>query len=897
MESFRKTLFFDLFRSLPFGIEVLDYGSHEVIFDNQYLLDELGYDHKQGLKLQELMHSNGRVINNPGIRVKAGRKCDNDCYCVQLKSADGEWIDFFVHEFEIETGDPDHKKWLTRFYFRNRFPEITGHEYCIFRLMVEHAGNEAYLVNPDGQLVYVNKMVCNNLGYSREEILKGGIRLFDPVYGENYRQHFEELKLKEMPAFETIHITNDGKRIPKEIKSVYLRAGQMEYVCGFGQDISDRKKSEELLSINEEKYRRLVENINQVLFTLDYKGFITLINPVIEKVSGYLPAEVINKHFSLFIHPDDLSLLSESFSRTVAGIYEPAEFRIIHKSGQERTVKSFSNLIDESDVSKGIIGVMVDITQARKTEEALEQTESRYKAFLDVMPDLMFMFSRDGKFIDYHSSNPDILIVPPEGFMNRHISEVLYKELATTSLQYLERLFKTGEIQIYEYETPTPSGLGYFECRLVLCGSDKALALIRNITDKKIAENELIKAKEKAEDANRLKSVFLANISHELRNPFNAIMGYTELLNEKLAGSPYNEWIQNVHEGSRHLLETLDMILLFSKIEAGMISISFSGLEISRLLEEVTDLYAAQIKSKGLELRLVKSSEPVHAVLDERMLRQVIQHLLNNAVKFTVTGNIEVKLSSDNHYFSITISDTGVGIPSDKLQTIFDEFRQVSEGYSRTYHGIGLGLAITHRLISMMNGRIDLESKENKGSVFTIVLPLKQPDDTVNPGEIPGSLNGDILISVPRITKPEDSRPGNKTEMPPEKAVKETIPGKKRILVVEDDLSNLKLIEFYLKDKYDVTTAQTGNEAMRQVKENIFDLALMDINLSDEISGIDVTKVLKSRPEMENVPVIAVTAFAGEADQQDFVETGFSAFISKPFTKNHLTGMIEKWLK
>lgn len=251
-----------------------------------------------------------------------------------------------------------------------------------------------------------------------------------------------------------------------------------------------------------------------------------------------------------------------------------------------------------------------------------------------------------------------------------------------------------------------------------------SIGVLTDVSLRKQAEEEIIKAKEKAEEISRLKTNFLTNMSHELRTPLVGILGAAQILDEELDNSDYKEWVSIILQAGNRLLETQGLILDFSKIEAEKILPKYLDVPLNSVITSIAELFESMAVKKGLFIKTEIPDSVFHAQLDERLLREVISNLVNNAIKYTHVGGVTITLERDNDFAIIKVSDTGIGIPEEKFEYIFEEFRQVSEGVGRGFEGSGLGLTITKRFVELMKGSIYVESKIGEGSVFTVKLPV-----------------------------------------------------------------------------------------------------------------------------------------------------------------------------
>lgn len=396
------------------------------------------------------------------------------------------------------------------------------------------------------------------------------------------------------------------------------------------------------------------------------------------------------------------------------------------------------------------------------------------------------------------------------------------------------------------------------------------LSVKEDITKRKQAEIELMIAKEKAEEANRLKSNFLANMSHELRTPMTGILGFAELMNNELADPELKEMSGMILKGGIRLTDTLNSILDLSSIEANKIEIKIQEKCIIDLIKDTVKLFELSAKQKGVVVKFMPDKDTPKVNIDERLFVQVINNLVNNAIKFTDEGEIKIlcgkEETEDSSYVFIKVKDTGIGILQKDIEKIFEPFRQVSEGLNRKYEGTGLGLTISKKFIELMGGKLTAESKIGKGSVFTVLLPINKQS-----------------ILVPDTPVEKEIKIYNSFEVPP------------NILHVEDDMLGRKVVKVLLKKECNVTDVEDGETALALASKNKYDLVLMDINLRG-ISGIETAQAMRTLPGYQDIPIVAVTAYAMVGDKEEFLRNGCSHYLSKPFTKENLIKVIQEAL-
>jgi signal transduction histidine kinase len=384
------------------------------------------------------------------------------------------------------------------------------------------------------------------------------------------------------------------------------------------------------------------------------------------------------------------------------------------------------------------------------------------------------------------------------------------------------------------------------------------------------ANRDLIEAKDKAEESDRLKTSFLANMSHEIRTPLNAIVGFSNLV---VAETENNEikkqFVKIIENSSNDLLNIIEDILDTSKIETGFVSINQSDIDVDRLLQDMVFVFqnSGQLNENANNISYIfpKEVDKIQLFVDPLRIKQLMSNLINNAIKFTENGFIEVgyEIINDKNRSVIRffVRDTGIGIPTDKLEYIFERFRKLETNVNKLYRGNGLGLYISRKLAQLMGGNITVESVVGMGSTFNLTIPF--------------------ILSPKQADFNNDNNKFEKYKWP-----------SKTILIVEDENSNYKYLEALLKDRAKLIWVTNGFDAIQACSESAIDLTLMDIKLP-KMDGFEATRRIKEiKPTL---PVIALTAYAMRDDKEESIKAGCDNYISKPFKIEHLFSIIESY--
>jgi PAS domain S-box-containing protein len=401
-------------------------------------------------------------------------------------------------------------------------------------------------------------------------------------------------------------------------------------------------------------------------------------------------------------------------------------------------------------------------------------------------------------------------------------------------------------------------------------GGDALTAVIRNVTERKEAEAALRAAKASAEEASRAKDEFLAGMSHELRTPLNGVIGLASILARGIHGrldGKQQDYVEQIEASGRHLLELINDILDLAKLQADRLELDVGPTDVSALVAEAVALVREGAVGSGLELHVaIDPALPELMDLDRLRIKQVLVNLLSNAVKFTPRGGeIGVEATAAAEGVILTVRDTGIGIPKSKQHRLFQPFEQVDSSLTREHEGTGLGLALSKRLVEAHGGTIMVDSRPGEGSRFTVALP--------------------VAASTEDVTTPE---------------VREDAPavgnGTASVLLVEDNEVNRRVVADYLEAAgYLLVHAGDGAEAVAMAESSRPDIILMDIQLP-VMDGLAATRMIKSRPELAGIPVVALTALAMKGDAERCLEAGCDAYLSKPVDPDEVVAVIEEQL-
>ncbi len=525
-----------------------------------------------------------------------------------------------------------------------------------------------------------------------------------------------------------------------------------------------------------------------------------------------------------------------------------------------------------------VINTIREFRKRRVSEITTRESRERFRHLFESAMDSILILDHKKNIIAANPVTEKIFGYPDKELEGLKFRILFHGDAQRTS----EKQVRTVEMELkgrFEFHGRKRDGSSmYVDCSMVyLCGEKKEESVFfitcSDITERKEANILLHNAKEEAEKANQSKSEFLANMSHEIRTPMTAILGFSELLEVSELDEKQKEYVDIIKNSGESLLYLIDEILDFSKIEAGKVVIEKKNFELKKLLAKTEKTTKIWIKGKKVILNIkVDKKVPRFLCGDPERLRQILRNLLNNAVKFTDEGeiNLDIKLRKElDPWVSLEfiVSDTGIGISKDNTDKLFKSFSQIDSALSRNYEGTGLGLAITAKLVEMMGGSLEVDSDLGKGSRFSFSVNIGRAD------------SGGV----------------EKEDINHNKAWSGKDLSEYSILVVEDNSVNRMLLDYTLKKEgFEVVTAVNGKEAMRSIGEKKFDVVLMDIQMPGK-DGVEVTKEIRKTLQ-KNVPVIALTANAMKGDREKYIDLGLDDYLSKPIKKGALINTVIKWI-
>ena len=739
-------------------------------------------------------------------------------------------------------------------------------------------------IDQSSKILAANLTATNMLGVARSQLLGIPLKLF--FVPEDYvvvDAFIDKLFRERMPGYCIVSFVTDTSDLcqgPNLLAGHTLRidASKVETEFTFNIILSDiteqRKAAESSLKRSEDRYRSLFDNmLNGIAYCRMIYEDDRPVDFIYEQVNSSFEKQIGLKHVEgkkaseviPGIHTEHPELL-EIYGR-VATSGQPERFELyLEVLGMWFVISAYSLQKDH------FVAVFENITDRKLLENELK----KLRVAVEQAPAIVVITDPKG---DIEYVNP--MFTTSTGYTAEEAigqnPRILKSGLMPDSV-YLDmwQTILSGRIWDGELHNKKKNGELYWDQAVISAIRNKEgvitnfVAVKLEITEQKKLLNDLIKAREKAEENDRLKSAFLANISHEIRTPMNGILGFSQLLKEShLTGEEQAEYIDLIYRSGQRMLKLINDLIDISRIEAGETMVQITETPVNVLLRDLDAFFKPQADSKKLSLQVVTALPDNESIIvtDAAKLNQILTNLVQNALKFTLKGGIDVGYTRQSDMLEFYVSDSGIGIPGDMLQKVFDRFQQVNNTLTRTQQGSGLGLSISKAYVAMLGGTIKVESVEGKGSKFSFTLPYK-PAHELDIAQQPLPVAENLAEAVRDIT----------------------------VLIVEDDAMSTLLLTRNLKSAdIIILTAINGEKAVEQVRQHPeIDLVLMDIKMP-VMNGFDATRLIKE--QRPGLPIIVQSAFTSKEDKIKATEAGADSFITKPINKTELLQLVAKLLK
>jgi PAS domain S-box-containing protein len=801
---------------------------------------------------------------------------------------------------------------------KQKADEDISRQSTLFERLADMLPEMIYEVDLTGKITYTNSHGIKYFGYTKEDLGRG-VNISE-IFPDSYKQMISNLAALKTPedisSNEYYARKKDGSLLPIVTHSfAVFHNGKIIGFRGTIADISKQKQYEEQIKREKAFLEHLIDSTPEAIAMTDISGKISLVNKEFSKIFGYSSEESINRNINDLIVPDELSSEAREIESLAFG---PEKLT-------KQTVRKdkYGNLIQVALVATGIsidnepvsfIRMYRDISTERKNQllqeilynissEALKQMDIK-EIYPTIVHELSKIWDTNNFFIALYDKKSDTLSLPffadeKDSFKEIPTEKTITGYVIKTNKSVLLRendlrlLEKSGDIDLVGTDCKVWMGVPLkVENNIigVMCLQDYndenkfsrddlyILDFIANqiaiAIQRRIMLDNLVVARQKAEEAAESKQIFMSTMSHEIRTPLNEVIGITNLL---LQGNPREDqmdYIKTLRFSGNHLLTLVNDVLDYNKMESGKIIFEQIQFNLNDFLEEIMRSYSFRSKAKHLDFEIRKEGDlPVVVIGDQIRLNQILSNLLSNALKFTNHGGItvtirELERKDNQSKIEFSIRDTGIGIPKDKYESIFESFIQASPETSRNYGGTGLGLAICKKLIELQGGTIVLNSEPGQGSEFTFALKFQVSEKGSYAGE------ADLVESFIGLEG-------------------------KRILVAEDNKIN-----FFVANKFltgwgvIVTHAENGQLAIEKINQEDFDLVLMDLHMP-VMDGIEASKILRSSddPKIRDIPIVALTAAIMSESHDKIEELNINDYVLKPFKPHDLFSRILKHIR
>lgn len=733
------------------------------------------------------------------------------------------------------------------------------------RAIVDTALDGIITIDARGQILAANDAACRMFGWQAGALIGRNVLVLMPEsYHSRPADFFADFLAADSQQLvgQSREITArraDGSVFPIRLAVGQARTMREQFFVGFVTDISDRITLQTELQERETKYRTLIANIPGVSFRsrVDTAWTKIFISESVLALTGWAQEDFMTQQVSYadLIHPNDIDAVRSKVAAALEQrVSYSIEYRIRRKDGSERWLsESAGGVYGEDGQALWIDGVMLDITASKQQAAEYQGIVLAIRKSLAVAE-----FDMQGNILDVNENFEKLT-----GYSVEELRGQSHKLLCTAeeavSAEYAEfwRNLRAGQFQSGEFYREGKQGKkvwlqAAYNPILDIDGKPwKVVKLASDLAQRKAIEQDLIAAKEVAEQASAAKGMFLANMSHEIRTPMNAIIGFTEILLKTALDQKQLSYLKTVKLSARSLLGLLNDILDTAKLERGAIELEIRDFSLHELCEQLISTFRIQADSKRIRLEHYYGQDcPVFIRSDELRLRQILTNILGNAVKFTEQGQVTLTVNRTASRLHFVIEDSGIGIAEDRLDNIFAPFAQADASMSRRFGGTGLGTTIAKQLVDLMEGEIRVSSVLGQGSRFEVIIPLVEGH------------GADVYKVLRQAELPALS-----------------------ILIADDVPENLELLRLMLEDKgHTVVAANGGQAAIDACDAAPFDVVLMDVQMPG-IDGLEATRriIASAVASMKPSPaVIALTASVLSKDRDAAIAAGMRGFATKP---------------
>ncbi len=755
----------------------------------------------------------------------------------------------------------------------------SNEELTIYKHLFSSTHDCAFILDEDYHILEVNSAVTDTLGYKSIDLkFLNFFRLYSEDKVGIAKELFQKILDHTQEMFYLEMCTKSGVELVVENRVSKSAVNGKTYIFVLGRDITSVIQDQNQIKASMQYFRSSFDNNTAAMSIIDpLSGAYITVNNSWEKLTGFKKSEVIGKSGLDIGLYSEVELFQNLIKRvTKEKIISDVPAWIKTKEGNRKAIQ-FSLSLVQYQGNDQVLAAAIDVTNLQNNIALLEEnvlsktielneSEEYYRILFHSSPIGVLILNHKNQYV---MANQQCLTWFEEEYL-REIGEFLENRLS--KFVNLEN-FDTSKTSMETIELDTKQGIKTFQIhkkQLKTANSSlpKQLIFFEDVTLLNSANIAISRARDKAEASDRLKSSILSNLSHEFRTPLNGILGFTELILHSAAESDVKEMASMIDVSGRRLMQTLDSLVTIAQLEAdpSIIKRHLIKQDLKATLDNITYRFTSSAKQKGLQIRSDYQDDLVIAY-DATIIKTIVSNLVDNAIKFTNKGLVElvarIELIDDIKTLVIAIRDTGIGIPKEKLGTIYKPFEQVSQGLERSHEGSGIGLTIVDKYVHALGGRVDVSSEIDVGSTFSIFIPITTEDGTIE------SLPKDVI---------------QENEVP-------------RLLVVEDNMVNVMLIKAYLKYfQLNVSTAATGEEAIELCAQTQYDIILMDVNLGSGIDGVSATKQIREIQTYQAIPIIVVTGYTQFTEREHFIKSGFNFYLAKPFNQDQLIRALKMFI-
>ncbi len=744
-------------------------------------------------------------------------------------------------------------------------------------LATEHSPASVVITDSKGTIEYVNATFCDITGYSAAEAIGQNPRILKSgnLPASFYKELWDTILTGKTWKGDFINQKKNGEEYweSASISPIKNEEDKITHFVAVKQDVTERK-------LQEQRFQELINAAPDAMVIVDEQGLITLVNNQTERLFGYDRQELLGQNVEILVPEDKRAghpayrqrYLEDASVRTIGrelGLVAQA------KDGSRIPVDISLSPIKTADGTLVVASVR-DVTERKKAEEVIRKQKEFVETVVNSMPDAISVIEVEtGRVIDANEAFLEEVGMPREQIIGRYCYELTHglSEMCQPPLHTcpMSASRESGRKCVVEHTHHDADGKTlYVEVSTFPILDEngrfsQVVHVARDITERKRMDDELIKAKQTADDANKAKSDFLANMSHEIRTPMNAVIGMTHLALKTDLTPQQSDYLNKIQSSANSLLGIINDILDFSKIEAGKLDMEAVDFNLDDVLDNLANLVTVKAREKeNLEVLFAAAPDvPRNLVGDPLRLGQVLLNLANNAVKFTESGEIVVSIEKadvqpDRVTLKFAVSDTGIGLTEEQMSRLFQSFTQADTSTTRKFGGTGLGLAISKKLVAMMGGEIQVESEYARGTTF--------------------NFTAEFGLGKEKARK--------------RFAIANDLRGMK-VLVVDDNATSREILKELLESfSFEVELAASGEEGITEIenadKDTPFDLVIMDWKMP-RMDGIEAANRIKKHASLNKIPaVILVTAYGREEVMQKAENAGLDGFLIKPINASVL---------